>query len=126
MTGIDTNILIYACDKGIPVKQARAQEIIAGTADGVVFWQVACEFIAASRKLASQGFTATEAWARLSELLRFFPLLPVARDLHLAHQVSFWDATIIASCLQSGAKRLYSEDLPGGQIGGVEIIDPFA
>jgi hypothetical protein len=32
-------------------------------------WQVACEFIAASRKLAELGFTAAHAWQRLAEFL---------------------------------------------------------
>ena len=74
MTGIDTNVLIYACDKANLVKQARAQDLIATTMDGVILWQVACEFVAASRKLEKQGFTPKEAWARLTELLAIFPL----------------------------------------------------
>ncbi len=61
MTGIDTNVLIYACDKGNAAKQARAIEVIAGAADGVIPWQVACEFLAASRKLAAQGLEPTDA-----------------------------------------------------------------
>ncbi|HAK96636.1 MAG TPA: nucleic-acid-binding protein, contains PIN domain protein [Planctomycetes bacterium] len=132
MTGIDTNVLVYACDKRDPVKQAKAQELIEKTGDGVLLWQVACEFLAASRKLDAQGFTPCEAWARLSELLALFPLLlPVAgvltrsRDLQLEKKMSFWDALIVGACLESGADRLYSEDLPGGNIDGLEVINPF-
>ena len=36
MTGIDTNVLIYACDKMDPIKLARAQKLIETTADGVL------------------------------------------------------------------------------------------
>jgi predicted nucleic acid-binding protein len=62
MTAFDTNILIYACDSADGGRQAKALDLIAATQDGVLLWQVACEFIAASRKLASQGFTPEDAW----------------------------------------------------------------
>lgn len=32
---------------------------------------------------------------------------------HLDRQCSYWDAMIIAACLEAGVTRLYSEDLPG-------------
>ena len=64
MIALDTNVLIYACDKADPARQATALELISN-GDGVIPWQVACEFIAGSRKLERQGFTATDAWARL-------------------------------------------------------------
>lgn len=133
MTAIDTNILIYACDKGSGAKQARSLEIIAGTVDGVLLWQVACEFVSASRKLSSQGFSPVEAWVRLSEFLALFPLatptsgvLSRAKDLQLAHKVAFWDAMILGSCLESGIQRLYSEDIPGVVVEGLEVVNPFA
>ena len=57
MIAIDTNILIYACDQADPRRQKIALDLIADTQDGVLLWQVACEFLAASRKLDKQGFT---------------------------------------------------------------------
>lgn len=133
MTGIDTNVLIYACDKADSTKQQRALEVIASTTDGVLLWQVACEFVAASRKLADQGFTARAAWDRLSEFMALFPLIPPttrvlerARTLHVDRQFAFWDALIIGASLDCGATRLFSEDLPGADIEGLEIINPFA
>jgi len=134
MTGLDTNILIYACDQRDPRLQEIALDTIHSTADGVLLWQVAFEFIAATRKLAEQGFTQHDAWSRLSELLRFLPLvlpnvkvLERARFLHVERQWSFWDAMIVGACLEAGVTRLYSEDLPGSQPPeGLEIINPFA
>lgn len=132
MTGIDTNVLIYACDKADPSKQQRALGVIASATDGVLLWQVACEFVAASRKLADQGFRASDAWDRLSEFMALFPLIPPtagvlerARSLHLDSQFSFWDALIIGGCLQCGVTRLFSEDLPGVDVEGLEIVNPF-
>lgn len=75
MTGVDTNILIYACDTRDSHRQSMCLDLLSALRDGVLLWQVACEFIAPSRKLADQGFTAEQAWQRLSEYLRLFPLI---------------------------------------------------
>ncbi|HEV1284884.1 MAG TPA: PIN domain-containing protein [Bryobacteraceae bacterium] len=133
MTAFDTNVLIYACDRSDPVKQAKALELIASATDAVLLWQVACEFIAASRKLAAQGFTQEDAWNRLADFLSIFLLvtpssqvLMGAEDLHLKQGWSFWDAMIVAACLECGVTRLYSEDLPGRAApAGVEVVNPF-
>jgi predicted nucleic acid-binding protein len=62
MIAIDTNVLIYACDQADPRRQKIAIDLIANAQDGVLLWQVACEFLAASRKLDKQGFTPAQAW----------------------------------------------------------------
>ena len=72
MTALDTNVLIYACDKSDPRRQQIALELIATVTDGVLLWQVACEFVAASRKLNDRGFTPIDAWNRLTEFLDVF------------------------------------------------------
>jgi predicted nucleic acid-binding protein len=134
MIALDTNILIYCCDKRDPRRQQLALDLVAGTANGVLPWQVAGEFIAASRKLDGQGFTAAEAWQRLGEFLALFPLiLPTpgvlerARMLHLKQKWAFWDAMLVSACLEAGVARLYSEDLPGRpKIESLEIVSPFA
>jgi predicted nucleic acid-binding protein len=76
MIALDTNVLIYACDKADPKRQKIALDLVSSASDGVLLWQVACEFIAASRKLRSQGFTAVDAWDRLADYLAIFPLIP--------------------------------------------------
>ena len=133
MIALDTNVLIYACDKADLKRQQIALDLIANAQDGVLPWQVACEFVAASRKLRSQGFTMGDAWERLADYMALFPLvLPTAgaleraRILHAEEGWSFWDAMIVAACLECGVTRLYSEDLPGrGVRGGLEIVNPF-
>jgi predicted nucleic acid-binding protein len=134
MIALDTNVLIYCCDRRDPRRQQVALDLVAATADGILPWQVACEFIAASRKLAEQGFTAAHAWQRLSEFLGLFPLimptpavLERARALHLQQRWAFWDATLVSACIESGVTRLYSEDLPGrANVESLEIVSPFA
>ena len=55
MIAFDTNVLIYCCDKRDPRRQQIALNLVADTTDGILPWQVACEFIAASRKLAERA-----------------------------------------------------------------------
>ena len=133
MIALDTNVLIYCCDSRDSRRQQIALDLVAGTTDGILPWQVACEFIAASRKLSEQGFTAVAAWQRLAEFLALFPLimptpavLERARELHLQQRWAFWDATLVSACIESGVTRLYSEDLPGrAKIQSLEIVSPF-
>jgi len=132
MIALDTNVLIYACDRSNPERQQTATQLIERSTDGVLLWQVACEFVAASRKLSGQGFTASDAWSRLAEFHALFPLiLPTAgalqrgRALHLSGGVSFWDAMILAACSEAGVEILYSEDLPGLALGDVQVANPF-
>jgi predicted nucleic acid-binding protein len=133
MIALDTNILIYACDKADLKRQQVALDLVSNARDGVLLWQVACEFVAASRKLRSQGFTTVDAWGRLADYLALFPLiLPAAgaleraRILHTEDEWSFWDAMIVAACLECGVTRLYSEDLPGRAVRWpLEIVNPF-
>jgi predicted nucleic acid-binding protein len=133
MIAVDTNVLIYACDKSDVRRQQIALDLVTGAADAALPWQVACEFIAASRKLTGQGFTATAAWSRLSEFLGVFRLvLPTqgvldrAKGFHVTHDVSFWDAMVLAACAEAGVDVLYSEDLPGLEgLGALRVINPF-
>lgn len=133
MIAIDTNVLIYACDLRVPRLQQRAFEIIANAKDGILLWQVACEFIAATRKLANQGFTEAHAWDRLKEYMDLFPLVLPTQDtlrrashLHLVNKLAYWDAMIVAACLETGITRLYSQDIPGSSVAQIEIVNPFA
>ena len=47
MIALDTNILIYSCDKADLMRQQVALDLVTSADDGVLLWQVACEFVAA-------------------------------------------------------------------------------
>ncbi len=136
MIALDTNVLIYACDRSNPGRQQTAIQLVERTIDGVLLWQVACEFVAASRKLSGQGFTGSDAWSRVAEFQALFPLvlpsvgvLQRARQLHLSSGVSFWDAMILAGCAEAGVEILYLEDVPGvapGMTAGLKPAGPMA
>jgi predicted nucleic acid-binding protein len=133
MVAFDTNVLLYACDQADSRRQQIAIDLVANSRDGVLLWQVACEFVAASRKLSAQGFTASDAWNRLAELLAVLPLvLPTlgvlkrGQTLHTMHGVSFWDALILAACADAGVETLYTEDIPGVPTpGALQVVNPF-
>jgi predicted nucleic acid-binding protein len=132
MTAFDTNVLIYSCDLNDSRRQQRAFDLLSRAQDGVLLWQVAVEFVAASRKLAPQGFTPAQAWARLHEFMDVLRVVVPspgvfdhARPLHRDQGVSFWDAMIIGACIDCGVETLYSEDLPGRIVPKLKIVNPF-
>ena len=134
MTAIDTNILIYARDARDARKQAIASRLITSVDDAVLLWQVACEFVAASRKLRSPEYGEREAWRNILALAEIWPLCLPSRDAILAaqeicetHSLSTWDTLLIGACVSANVTLLYSEDLQNGaMIRGVKIVNPFA
>jgi predicted nucleic acid-binding protein len=134
MNAVDTNVLIYAHDRRDPRKQVLAVSLIQSQADGALLWQVACEYLSASRKLESQGYSLEQAWQDIRDLrsvwttiLPTWRVLDRAETLMASFSLSFWDALILAACLEGGVDRLYTEDFDAyPRVGGLEVIDPFA
>jgi predicted nucleic acid-binding protein len=129
----DTNVLVYADDKGAPTKQKRAVELVAehrraGT--GVLSLQVLQEyFVTVTRKLSVDASLARRKVELLAEFDVATPGVSdvlAAIDLHRLHKLSFWDALILRSAKQAGCRVLLSEDLQGQQeIDGVRVVNPF-
>jgi predicted nucleic acid-binding protein len=133
MNAIDTNVLVYAYDDSNPHKQRRAHELLESIGNVVLLWQVACEFVSASRKLLPKGADPAIAWERLDEARESYPLilptenvLGAARSMQLENGIHYWDALLYAACIEAGVKRIYSEDLPGSVVAGLEVVNPFA
>lgn len=133
MNAVDTNVLIYANDSRAPEKRSVAEKIISNLDEAILLWQVACEYVAASRKLEKFGFTQKDAFTDLVYLSRSWQIaLPTWKIIENAemltdrYSISFWDATLVAACLTSGVDRLYSEDIGNHfHSHGLEIINPF-
>jgi predicted nucleic acid-binding protein len=68
MNAVDTNVLIYVHADRDPVKQATADALVQSLTDAVLLWQVVCEYIAASRKLAASGYSVEMAWQDIRKL----------------------------------------------------------
>jgi predicted nucleic acid-binding protein len=134
MNAVDTNVLIYCHDSREPDKQQTAIALVSSGGDFVLLWQVACEFLAASRKLLPVGFDLDKAFIELRKLRAVWrfeepteQVLDRAEELVSRFSLSFWDAILIAAALEAGADRLYSEDFSAyPNIDGMDIINPFA
>ena len=70
MIAVDTNVLIYAHDPRDGRKQSVALSILNSLTDDALLWQVACEFVASSRKLEPFGLTQTQARQEIRMLQR--------------------------------------------------------
>ena len=133
MNAVDTNVLLYVHDPREPEKRKAAVSLLLSLEDGVLVWQVACEYIAACRKLAPYGYDPNQAWSDVRDLasvwtvlLPDWSVLAKAEQLSNHHKLSIWDSMIVASCLVGGVGRLYSEDFSGHpKVETVEIVNPF-
>jgi predicted nucleic acid-binding protein len=133
MNALDTNVLVYAHDSRDPRKQAIAGALVEDLDDGALLWQVACEFLAASRKLEPFGYGPVQAWEDIQDLYTVWrTILPTwstlahAQSLCRRHSISHWDALVLSACREAGIARLYSEDLDTHDgLDGVEIVNPF-
>jgi len=131
---LDTNVLIYAVDRGEPAKQAVARELIKSEGSKgrcVVSTQVLQEFyVTATRKLGIESLRAR----RLVDLMMKFEVVGVqpgqvrdAIDLSILNQFSLWDSLVLISASTANCGVLLSEDLSNGQVvNGVRIENPFA
>jgi predicted nucleic acid-binding protein len=133
MNAVDTNVLIYAHDSRDPGKQSTAIFLLDSLTDLALLWQVACEYVAASRKLVPFGYDLTKAWEDVHDMrsswttiLPAWTIQDLAEDLMVNYSLSFWDAMIIAACLEGGVTCLYSEDFDAyPKIEGLSLINPF-
>lgn len=133
---VDTNVLVYAHDVDAGRRHAVATRLVAElweTRRAVISTQVLQEFyVNATRKIPSPLPRATArrivgtyaVWQ--TEIVA--PLdIQLASDLEEQHQLSFWDALIVAAALKGGASTILTEDMSAGRsISGVRTLNPFA
>ncbi len=132
MNAVDTNILMYVNDLRDPGKQAIAASLVASLTDGVLIWQVACEYLAASRKLEPFGYDRAQAYQYIRDLQQvWYTVLPTwavldcAEDLMSRFRLSYWDSMVVAACLEANVETLYTEDSGYSSIDGLQIVNPF-
>lgn len=132
---VDTNILIYAHDRSAGQKHSRARNLLRElwqSGDGCLSIQVLQEFfVNVTRKVARP--LAPEAAAQIIADLSVWRVhRPGVEDILDAirlqgrYQISFWDAMVVASAIQSGCQTIWSEDLNSGQVyEDVTVLSPF-
>ncbi|HEY4941788.1 MAG TPA: PIN domain-containing protein [Rhizomicrobium sp.] len=133
MLSLDANILFYAADNTAGARHRTAKQIVddATVVGAALSEQVLFEFFHASTR--KNKITATDAGAVVRTLLQnFILILPhntVVEDafaLISQHQLSIWDARLLAVCDAHGCSHLLSEDMQdGARYGGVTVLNPF-
>ncbi len=130
---LDTNIVVYAFDKGDLLRQQltkrRIGELISQKTRVAVSIQVLQEFMNTMlRKGESRAFLreVVEYYLQRDVVENTAVLLRRAMDVQERFQLSFYDANIVAAAQISGAKELWSEDFNTGQdFGGVVVVNPL-
>jgi predicted nucleic acid-binding protein len=133
---VDTNILVYAHDRGAGRKHDLARALIERLWDersGAISTQVLQELYVNVRRKSAAPISAEEAQQLIADYLAWEVVLNDgasilrAIDLEARYGISFRDALIVQAAEQTGSSILYSEDLSHGQTyGSVEVIDPLA
>jgi len=132
---VDSNILVYAHDRGQGEKHERAKALIErlwAERSGVLSTQVLQEFYVNVRRKAANPVPRAEARRLVEDYLTWQVLVNDgsailgALDLEERYGISFWDGLIVQAALMAGAETLYSEDLNHGQAyGTVTVSNPF-
>ena len=133
MNAVDTNVLIYADDPRDVQKQRIATELVRSLEDGVLLWQVACEYLSVVRRMRSTGPGLAEGHRRIQNLRRMWhfaepeaPVMDLAVSILGRYSLSFWDSLVVAGSLHAGAEQLYTEDFDAyPKIDTLEIVNPF-
>ena len=132
---VDTNILVYAYDRGAGVKHERALDLTRNLwtdGNGILSTQVLQEFYVNVRRKARRPISIEDARAVVTDYLSWEPIVNDGSavldviDAEHRYQLSFWDALIVVAAQKGGASVIYSEDLNHGQsFDTVEVLNPF-
>jgi predicted nucleic acid-binding protein len=131
---LDTNVLLYSItsNPADATKRERAITII-DEKDNALSVQVLQEFyVQATRPTRRDALSHETAVELIRRWLRFpvqditVAILSEALRIKATHQLSYWDAAIVAAARALGCREVYSEDMSHGRdIEGTVIVNPF-
>lgn len=133
---VDTNILLYAYDRGETVKQPLALAMLDSLVKhdlGVLSPQVLAEFFVNATKKLRPPLTIEEAYHSVQNYLLSWEILEITGAIVLeairgvrAYQMTYWDAQVWASARLNQVPIVLSEDFGDGvTIEGVKFVNPF-
>lgn len=136
MLFLDTNVLVYLRDAGEPAKGAISAMLVdelSGIGEAVVSTQVFSEFVWVVTRKLRQPIPLAEAVADIGRFQRMFRVVSasvevfnLALELMQTHQMTIWDAQIVAAASVSGASVVLTEDAQSQPIiHGVRYANPF-
>lgn len=134
---VDTNILVYAHDRGEPVKQNQAIQVLAAlgvAGEGRLTAQVLGEFFRATTKPPALMLTQEQAQQQIDDFIASWTILDTTamvvqeavRGVR-AHHLSYYDAQVWAAARLNQVGVVFSEDFAeGSTLEGVRFVNPFA
>ena len=132
---VDSNLLVYAHDRGSGEKHQRAKDLVERLwfdGAGVLSTQVLQEFYVNIRRKANRPLPAEEASRIVRDYLSWDVVVNSGESILQAFlvesrfQISFWDALIVQAATSAGVRTLYSEDLNHNQVyGPVRVVNPL-
>ena len=134
---VDTNVLIYAHDRGEYEKQARAINVLDHlqmTNSGWLSIQCLSEFFNITTRGRRPILTGAEAARQVEQLAQTWRILDLTTPMVLeairgvrVHQMAYWDAQIWAAARLNQISAIFSEDFNvGATLEGVRFVNPFA
>jgi predicted nucleic acid-binding protein len=133
---LDTGIFVYSFDRSAPAKARRAEQLIRKaltSQKGVVSYQVVQEFFNVALKRFAHPMNLADADQYLTTVFR--PLLSAHSSMALFADtlrlygtggLSWYDALIVCSAIQSNCEVIYTEDLQNGRsFGTLQVKNPF-
>jgi predicted nucleic acid-binding protein len=133
---VDTNILLYAYDRGEPVKQSQAAAVLDHLAIlrlGVLTPQVLAEFFVNATRKIERPLTVEQAYNRIQNYLLSWEVLDLTGSIVLeavrgvrTYRMAYGDAQIWASARLHQIPLIFTEDFNiGAVIEGVRFVNPF-
>ena len=134
---VDTNVLVYAHDRGEHTKQTRAIQVLRQlhlTGNGRLSVQSLAEFFSAITRGPKPRLTVERANPQVERLARAWPVLDVTPLIVLEairgtreRGLAYWDAQLWATARLNQIPLIFSEDFnPGAVLDGVRFVNPFA
>ena len=129
---LDTNVLVYAYDKGDPGRHRVARDLIRRALAGemVTSTQVLAEFASVLlHKMAARPERVMAMLDALGPVKLIFPdggMVRRAVEARAKYGLHFYDGMIVAAAERGGCGRSWSEDLSAGQkYFGMVAASPF-
>ena len=134
---VDTNVLVYAHDRGEPAKQQQAIHVLdalEATGDGRLTAQVLGEFFRTATKPPNAMLAMEPARKQIDNFILTWTILDTtamvvqeaARGV-LAHRLSYYDSQVWAAARLNQIPVIFSEDFADGRtLEGIRFVNPFS
>lgn len=133
---IDTNIIVYAFEKGVSGKKEIAKQIIDECFDGKTLLSVSNQILAEFFFISTEKLKLNSEEARkvIESIIERETIIKIRYDektivsaIHIQkeNKIPFWDALIAATMLENNIHSIYTENTKDFSIAGITAINPF-